>query len=154
MSEDVERVLKEHVVSPATGGTATGSTWRCTCGASATVNGVRSWADEEGRAHLAGAILAALTPTPDVDVIAEVRAHCVTQRDAIRATYDPSVTPYHYYANACDDVLAILNQPLDPVEYLWHGYVEGIGMADGKHDCDHVIHVSPEQFAQIIGEEA
>ena len=30
----------------------------------------------------------------------------------------------------------------------------GIGMADGKHDCDHVIHVSPEQFAQIIGEEA
>ena len=29
----------------------------------------------------------------------------------------------------------------------------GIGMADGKHDCDHVIHVSPEQFAQIIGEE-
>ena len=64
MSEDVERVLKEHVVSPATGGTATGSTWRCSCGASATVNGVRSWADEEGRAHLAGVILAAMTPTP------------------------------------------------------------------------------------------
>ena len=59
------------------------------------------------------------------DVLAEVRAHCVTQRDAIRATYDPSITPYHYYANACDDVLAILDQPLDPVEYLWHGHVEG-----------------------------
>ena len=35
-------------------------------------------------------------PTPQADVLAEVRAHCVTQRDAIRATYDPSVTPYHY----------------------------------------------------------
>lgn len=44
------------------------------------------------------------------DVLAEVRARCVTQRDAIRATYDPSVTPYHYYANACDDILAILDR--------------------------------------------
>jgi len=64
------------------------------------------------------------------DVLAEVRAHCVTQRDAIRATYDPSITPYHYYANACDDVLAILDQPLDPAEYLWHGHVEGTAPAD------------------------
>ena len=80
MSEDVERVLKEHVVSPATGGTATGSTWRCTCGASATVDGVRSWADEKGRAHLAGAILAAMTPGPDVHALAEVRAKVL--RDA------------------------------------------------------------------------
>ena len=73
-------------------------------------------------------------------VLAEVRAHCVTQRDAIRATYDPSVTPYHYYADACDDVLAILDQPLDPAEYLWHGYVEGTAadvdvLAEARCNC-------------------
>ena len=69
MSNELERVLREHVLSPATGGTATGSMWRCACGASATVDGVRSWADEKGRAHLAGVILAALTPTPHGPVL-------------------------------------------------------------------------------------
>ena len=56
--QDWADALRAHQVSPATGGTATGSTWRCTCGAEAAVNGTREHADTMGRSH----VLSVLTP--------------------------------------------------------------------------------------------
>ena len=97
-NEQVERVLREHVLSPATGGTATGSTWRCSCGASETVDSVRDYANVKGRRHLAQAILTAIAPAAQVaETVAELRTRIRAEWDSLIADGNPD--PFGYEAD-------------------------------------------------------
>ncbi len=58
LSERFDAVLRDHVIGPVTGGTATGSRWTCSCGDTALLAGTRGVAEASGRAHIANELAA------------------------------------------------------------------------------------------------